>query len=381
MPITQRIGVQSNHQSTFGLIADQEPTSRPPASCSLPSVCPNSSAKAVARKCAARARSSLASLQALPVSIFEREHHVLPQCFRVTSLPRNSCRDRSATASWRRRSTGGLGEAFCLFSPAAVCRCFGPPIGGSRPEKNFLAYYWESVQRLLRLIKQYGVLTMHSKERPKQIGSVLEGIDLSQSASVSWWADVDVPTRGFKWGGCAYDFGETCVALDFVLNRLTKTERGTALIEFASPSSPFDFNDPKVREKLEALRDLLWSIRLLPHETGVRASGPRNALCVRTARGTAEPRSVGPYWPRLPPEQNASGSHRARRILPAGRRAPKGEAAATIAGRGVSRPWVRRHTRLAWPGFVLCGRLVVVPCDHPFGWEALANPSWPGLFI
>jgi len=25
--------------------------------------------------------------------------------------------------------------------------------------------------------------------------------------------------------------------------------------------------------------------------------------------------------------------------------------------------------------------VVVVPCDHPFGWEALVNPSWPGLFI
>jgi len=98
---------------------------------------------------------------------------------------------------------------------------------------------------------------MHSKERPKQLGSVLEGIDLSQSASVSWWADVDVPTRGFKWGGSSRQFGTLRAALDFVLNRLSKTELGTALIEFASPSSPFDFNDPKVREKFEALRDLL----------------------------------------------------------------------------------------------------------------------------
>jgi len=36
-------------------------------------------------------------------------------------------------------------------------------------------------------------------------------------------------------------------------------------------------------------------------------------------------------------------------------------------------------TRLA--GVCVMSIVVVVPCDHPFGWEALVNPSWPGLLL
>jgi hypothetical protein len=60
------------------------------------------------------------------------------------------------------------------------------------------------------------------------------------------------------------------------------------------------------------------------------------------------------------------------------RQAPKGEAAAIIAGRGVSPVGAATQpTRLA--GICVMSVVVVVPCDHPFGWEALVNPSWPGL--
>jgi len=48
------------------------------------------------------------------------------------------------------------------------------------------------------------------------------------------------------------------------------------------------------------------------------------------------------------------------------RQAPKGEAAAIIAGRG---------------RVCVISVVVVAPCDHPFGWEALVNHLGWGFFF
>jgi hypothetical protein len=44
--------------------------------------------------------------------------------------------------------------------------------------------------------------------------------------------------------------------------------------------------------------------------------------------------------------------------------------------------FVERETLICpqtWPSDSLIA--VVVPCDHPFGWEASVDPPWPGLSL
>jgi hypothetical protein len=78
---------------------------------------------------------------------------------------------------------------------------------------------------------------------------MLEGVDLDQPASVLWWADSNTPTKGFRRGGSRRQFETLRAALNFALNILTETERGTALVNFDSPPFALDFNAPGVREK------------------------------------------------------------------------------------------------------------------------------------
>jgi hypothetical protein len=81
---------------------------------------------------------------------------------------------------------------------------------------------------------------------------MLEGVDLDQHASVLWWSDGDTPTKGFKWGGTRRQFQTLRAALNFVLNILTETERGTALVNFDSPPFALDFNAPETARQAHA---------------------------------------------------------------------------------------------------------------------------------
>ena len=78
---------------------------------------------------------------------------------------------------------------------------------------------------------------------------MLEGVDLDQPAGVLWWADEQIPTKGFKWGGSNHQFGTLWAALNFALTQLSESELGTAVVNFNSPPGSIDFNDPEVRER------------------------------------------------------------------------------------------------------------------------------------
>jgi hypothetical protein len=78
---------------------------------------------------------------------------------------------------------------------------------------------------------------------------MVEGVDLSQPASVSWWPEGEYPegpshTRPFE---------TLRDAIIFVHGYLKESERRTASINFGSPPHLLDYRDPDVRGKAAEL--------------------------------------------------------------------------------------------------------------------------------